>query len=415
MATSTKALVTLSLSLAATVAACDEIAADEFSAAPDASVSLRSCVPPHCISDNSPYVGDYAWSNNKTKANTPAQVPFVDVDKTSHWSHGYLELDNTWLAIDRLVARDQGRLLAHLAGGATVFLDEAAQAFFLLTITDHSVTPPTSETIQVWIKDISSSHVSSGFTVWKYKIAAKASPTSVEFPPVEGPSKLPPKTIFGSWDGDYYSICPGLDEDDARAQVLPYVALNIDGDAAWLTDAYASGPFSDTNPSTWALTCERQAFAKPQEFLAVVPNGPDPRSYGVEGYNALANAYRAFYAGAPRTAFGTPVAFRDLAHDPPWFDQATSANLPPSPIWGHYEYVLESVYSDLDGASCYYTDSRFPSGAHRFYHPPGGHPDLPGWSSMTSCGATQSAWAERGSVAALVAKHILPIGGGSDS
>ncbi|PCC69407.1 hypothetical protein SAMN02745121_08137 [Nannocystis exedens] len=74
------------------------------------------------------------------------------------------------------------------------------------------------------------------------------------------------------------------------------------------------------------------------------------------------------------------------------------------------------MYSDGDslGANCYYTDANFPAGVHRLYDPPGSNAALPGWSSMQSCGATQSSWDDFGPVGAFVIKHILS-GGNSGS
>ncbi|WAS95868.1 hypothetical protein [Nannocystis punicea] len=218
---------------------------------------------------------------------------------------------------------------------------------------------------------------------------------------------------------------PASAEASGQALVLQYVALGSDGEAARLADGRASGPFHAEDPSTSVFACQGHALAKPQEFLAVTPNSyvdanaPGERSYGLAGYDALVHAYRAFYAGEPRTTPGTPVNLKDLAHDPPWFDQTASDYLPPPPTLGSWRFVLESVYKDADalgdplGANCYYTDSEFPNGAHRRFDPPGGNPELPGWSTMTSCGGTSSDWAEFGPVGVFVLKHVIPGGGSS--
>ncbi|MFY0534758.1 hypothetical protein [Nannocystis pusilla] len=74
--------------------------------------------------------------------------------------------------------------------------------------------------------------------------------------------------------------------------------------------------------------------------------------YGLTNYNALVNAYRAFYSGDARTIQGTQVFFRDVAHSPPMFDQVDPIHLPPAPIFGSYNFLLESVYDDASGAAC---------------------------------------------------------------
>ncbi|WAS95551.1 hypothetical protein [Nannocystis punicea] len=428
MRPSIKALVGLNFSLAAAAGACDEVAADDVAGWSDAPVSFRDddCVPPDCIG-NSPFVGDYPWSNIRTKENASAPTPVVGVSTWSHWSTGALQRnDDTWMSFNFLVVTPEGRLYAYNSTTLGMeAIDQGKQAFVKLTIVDFSVDPVTVEDIAIWIRHSATSSPTPTFDAWKYAIAARTAPPTSDYPSAGSPPDLPGGLTPSPWSGTYYSICPVSEEESGEALFLEYVELNFEGQAAWLENAYGLGPDDFEIPSTSVIACQGHAFSKPQEFLAVTPNSyvdagaPGERSYGLANYNALANAYRAFYAGDARTVLGTPVHFKDFAHNPPWFDQTTSAYLPSPPIIGSWQFVLESVYKDFDtngdplGANCYYTDANSPNGAHRLYNPPGGNANLPGWSSMTSCGATQGDWDDFGLVGAFVLKHILPGGGSS--
>ncbi|PCC69408.1 hypothetical protein SAMN02745121_08136 [Nannocystis exedens] len=429
MRPSIKALLALNISLAATAGACDDdLAADDGGGWADAPVSFRECLPPECTT-NSPYVGNYPFSNIRTRRNHSSNTPFAGVSTYSRWSSGMFQrANNTWMSFDFLVPTAEGRLYAYDSATNTLeAIDQGQQVFFALTITDYSVDPVTVQTIPMWIKGVTKSSPTSTFDAWKYTIATKAIPPTASFPSEGSPASVPPTTGANPWSGTYYSICPVSDEESGEALILQYAELVFDDEAAWLEDGFGLGPFHVEIPSTSVIACQGQAFSKPQEFLAVTPNSyvdanaPGERSYGLDNYTALANAYRAFYDGESRTELGTPVYFKDFRHDPPWFDQTTSAYLPPPPILGSWQFVLESVYKDVDslgnprGANCYYTNANFPSGVHRLYDPPGGNANLPGWSSMPSCGATQSNWDDFGPVGAFVLKHVLPSspGGGS--
>lgn len=420
MRPSIKVLVALNFALAS--AACDEVATDGSAGQSDDPVAFRCDDPPLCLS-NSPYVGDYQFSNIRTRENIEAPTPTVNSPDESRWEYGILQRGpGDWVPFDFLIPTAEGRLIAHDYDDGTVeFIDEALQAFVMLRIHQPSASPPT-QVVPIWIKfhDVAPSPTTPTFNVWTYTIAARTEPPTSDYPE-DGPSSFPPVAGPNPWSGTYYSICPVSLEESGKALVLKHAVLNFDGSAAWLENGVGSGSYDLKNPSTSVIACQGHAFAKPQEFLAITPNSdahanePGERSYGLAGYNAAANAYRAFYDGAPRTELGTSVRFKDLAHNTPWFDQTT--DLPSPPIIGNWEAVLESVYKDENplGANCYYTDSRFPNGVHRRYDPPGGNANLPGWSSMMSCGATQSSWDNFGPVGAFVIKHILPGGGGSSS
>ncbi|MFZ6185299.1 hypothetical protein [Nannocystis pusilla] len=412
-----KALLALNLSLAAAAGACDDdLAADTDGGWGDDAVSFR-CLPPDCTT-NSPFVGDYPFSNIRTKQTSPASTPIAGVVASAAWGSGnFQRADNTWVTFNFLVPTEEGRLYAYNSATNTRdFIDQGKQAFFTITITDSSVNPTTTKTYQMWIKGAATASPTPSFTAWKYTIATKAPPPTVDFPSVGSPSSFPPLT---PWGGTYYSICPVSGDETGEALILQSAKLVFDGDAAWLENGFGWGPENAEVPSHAVIACQGHAFSKPQEFLGVAPNSYDStahygaRRYGLANYNALANAYRAFFAGEARTQLGTPVHFKDFAHSPPWFDQTTSAYLPSSPpAVGSWQFVLESVYKDVDslgnplGANCYYTDVNSPSGAHRLYNPPGGNANLPGWSSMTSCGATQSSWDDFGPVGAFVLKNV---------
>ncbi|MCY1009542.1 hypothetical protein OV079_29055 [Nannocystis pusilla] len=291
--------------------------------------------PPGCTT-NSPFVGDFPFSNIRTKRNSSADMPVVGVSAYSQWNQGtFQRADYSWMTFDFLVPTAEGRLYAYDSATNTAeAIDEGRQAFFAVSIYDYSVSPPTEEIIPLWIKDVTTSSPAPGFDAWKYTIAAKATPPSSDFPSVGSPSGLPPTTGLSPWSGIYHSICPASDDESSEALILQYSELKFDGDAAWLEDGFGLGPVNLEIPSTSVIACQGHAFSKPQEFLGITPNSyldannPGERSYGLDNYNAVANAYRAFYDGESRTVLGTPVHFKDLRHNPPWFDQTTSAYLP---------------------------------------------------------------------------------------
>ncbi|MDC0673743.1 hypothetical protein [Nannocystis radixulma] len=427
MRTSIKLLVALNFSFAAGSAACDDLTADDLADLSDGPVGFRDdeCDDPPLCLKNSPYVGDYQFSNIRTRENFAAPDPSVNSADDSRWQLGAIQRANgTWMPFDFLAPDAEGRLSAYDYNlDTSVRLDEALQAFFMLKIKDYDTNPPTYESIPMWIRphSVAPSPSSPTFNVWTYSIAAMKTPPTIDYLPAGVPASLPPAVGTSPWGGTYYSICPSSPQETGKALFLQHVVLNFDGPTAWLEDGVEDGSYDLKTPSSSVIACQGHAFSKPQEFLAITPNSdadpsvPGERSYGLAGYNAAANAYRAFYDGAPRTVLGTPVNFKDFAHNPPWFDQTTSAHLPPNPGWpivGHYEFVLESVYDvdangDVLGANCYYTDSRAPNGIHRLYNPPATNPNLPGWSSMQSCGATQSNWESFGPIGAFVAKLIV--------
>ena len=395
---------------------CDEVATDD-------PVALR-CLPPGCTTNSpyvgNPYVGTYPFANLRTLEDATAPSPVVASADESHWSVGWLErADHSWMAFDFLYPTAEGRLFAYdSASQTTEAVDQGLQAFFILTLTDASDASTTH--IPIWLKAVSSDSVLPTFDVWKYTIAAKAAPPASTFPSEGSPASVPPTIVSDLWSGTYYSICPASVHESGEALILQYSELKLDGDAAWLEDGLGLGSLDDELPATSVIACQGHAFSKPQEFLGITPNSyvdvndPGERSYGLADYNAAANAYRAFYDGQSRTVLGTPVHFKDLRHDPPWFDQTTSAYLPPTPIVGSWQFILESVYKDVDafgdplGATCYYTDADFPAGVHRLHDPPGGNANLPGWSSMPSCGAAQTNWDDFGPIGAFVLEHVLP-------
>ncbi|MCY0986716.1 hypothetical protein OV203_06270 [Nannocystis sp. ILAH1] len=421
MRSSIPALLALNFSLAATTACDDDLAAHDSGGWADDAVSFRECLPPECTT-NSPFVGDFPFSNIRTKRNASADTPVVGVSAYSRWNQGtFQKADYSWMSFDYLLPTAEGRLYAYDSATNTAeAIDQGRQVFFALSIYDNSVNPPTNNTVALWIKDVTTSSPAPGFDAWKYTIATKVTPPSSDFPSVGSPADVPPTTGPNPWSGTYYSICPASDDESGEALILQYSKLKFDGDAAWLEDGFELGPVNLESPSISVIACQGHAFSKPQEFLGITPNSyvdanfPGERSYGLDNYTAAADAYRAFFDGESRTVLGTPVYFKDLRHNPPWFDQTTSAYLPPPPIIGSWQFILESVYKDVDsfgdplGATCYYTDANFPSGAHRLYDPPAGNANLPGWSSMPSCGAAQSNWDDFGPIGAFVLKHVIP-------
>ncbi|WP_434419594.1 hypothetical protein [Nannocystis pusilla] len=355
MRSSTKALLALNFSLAAAGACDDGPAADDVGGWADEPVAFRECLPPECPT-NSPFVGDYPFSNIRTKQTSPANTPIDGVVASSAWGSGYFQrADNTWVTFNFLVPTEEGRLYAYNSATNTRdYIDQGQQAFFTITITDSSVSPTTVKTYQMWIKDVTTASPTPSFTAWKYTIATKAPPLTVDFPSVGSPSSLPPALPPTPWGGTYYSICPVSDDENGEALILQSAKLVADGDAAWLENGYGWGPENAEVSSHAVIACQGQAFSKPQEILGVAPNSYDStahygaRRYGLANYNALVNAYRAFYAGEPRTLLGTLVFFKDFAHSPPWFDQTTSAYLPSTPPpSGSWQFVLESVYKDV--------------------------------------------------------------------
>lgn len=198
-----------------------------------------------------------------------------------------------------------------------------------------------------------------------------------------------------------YPVCP-LGDDSARTLVMlpdvqtTYVVTDNDDGLGELT--------TSTN-SRFTLACTGYAMAKGYTRSKVLPVTGGARSYGLSNYNAFTHAMRALYRehGTTNqymalTEHGTSISIKDLANDPPLFDELTGT----PPIIGYGTYLLESVYNASNarqngrkGATCKrpYEDFpcvspsglEFPSGVHRRpeYSPP--MTVIEGWSSLPDC------------------------------
>lgn len=347
----------------------------------------RNCPPlvPTCNLGNSPWVGSWSFSNVPHHDSEPALDPYGLVT---------FELDDATKVINEqqqdveLVVSDLGQMRARYSN------TEYDIAGTTLTFTVDPVGAGATTTVSLMVKSETIPATGTYLRMPRYEVLTDVAPIDTDI--------FPEDTEFEGW----YPVCPQA-EGTNRAIVLPKVSLAYDGELAALANQDA----------TVVLACERQALAKGATKLEVLPNtghtiihanGTVNRQFGTLNYNALVNAYRAFFDGEARTTEGTTIYLKDLAHDPPMFDQAVSANLPPPPIMGYEAFFLESVY-DGAGAHCRSYTAQFPYGVHRnaSYSPPGLM--LSGWDDLGNCVDAGHTLTDYGSVAVYQIRHVIPV------
>lgn len=404
MRTLTKLLLAINTGLALNAAACADLSADSdgFAEAGENPIGFRDdyvCPGDIRCLENSPWVGDYAFSNLPRFASTPKPDPF---GHATFEMTGATKVINDEVKAVTLLISDEGQLKA-------VRTDNQQQVSVTDTILTFTIDPDNgdpSTTVELAFKSETTPSAGTYFDMPRYEIVTDVVPTdTVTFPEhAERPG--------------WYHVCPQASGTN-KAIVLKNVRLQHDHTLATLV----------SDDETMVLACERQALAKGATNLEVLPNsgwsilhngGTVNRNYGLTNYNALVNAYRAFYSGDARTLEGTQVFFRDVANSPPKFDQVDPIHLPPAPILGSYNFFLESVYDDASGAACRSYTPEFVRGVHRnpSYSPPGlvfAAPTHDDWDSMDNCDDNTYDLADHGSVAAYVIKFVSPITEGSSS
>ncbi|MCY1058507.1 ADYC domain-containing protein [Nannocystis sp. SCPEA4] len=394
--------------LALHTAACGDLAADSdgFAGADEDAVEFRDTSGDsdyECPGDirclgNSPWVGDYAFSNFPRFADTPKPDPYASA---TFEMTGATKVINDVEEEVTLGVTDEGRLTAV----RTVNQQEVSVEGTIFTYTIQPTGGGPSTTVEIKVKSETTPSAGTYFDMPRYAIFTDIIPTDTDTFP-EDPERP-----------GWYHVCPQADGTN-KAIVLKNVRLRYYEHLAELV----------SDDESVVLACERQALAKgatnvevlPNSGWSVVtPNGTVNRHYGLQQYNALINAYRAFYSGDARTVQGTQIFFRDLAHSPPMFDQLDPSYLPPAPIVGSYQFVLESVYSTT-GASCKSYSTFFPEGVHRnpVYSPPGdvfAEPTYEAWDDMDNCDDNTYDLPDHGSVASYVIRFVNPWGGGGSS
>lgn len=384
MQTSFKIFLALSTTLALGPAACTELAADadadqdDFG---DGVIGYRyDCPGDIRCPENSPWVGNYAFSNFPRAANISKKDPFDNATLT--WTSATKIISGVTQPVT-LEVSDEGQLSAVPPSNLPTTITGVKFAF---TISKDGAP---DETGYIYFRDesrINGTH----YTISLYDVLTDIEPT------VAGSNDFPAVDEDEESLKDLYPICP-QGAGTNRAIVLKNVNLEYDGAMAVLS--------SDSD--TFVLACERQALAKGSMVLGVLPKSGS-RQYGVDNYNALVNAYRAFHDGDARTYQGAQVFLQDLAHDPPMFDQVDLNALPPTPILGYYDFFLESVYDGSSGANCRSYTDKFPYGVHRnaSFSPPGLVSSS--WDDLENCDDNTNGLGDYGPVAAYVIKFVSP-------
>ncbi|MBZ5711972.1 ADYC domain-containing protein [Nannocystis pusilla] len=406
MRTITRTSLAIPTVLALHTAACGDLAADSDGFASADAVDFRDTSDEadyECPGDirclgNSPWVGDYAFSNFPRFADTPKPDPYAGV--TFEMTGATKIIDDVEEEVT-LQVTDEGRLTAV----RTVNQQEVSVEGTVFTFIVQPTGGGPSTTVELAIKTETTPSAGTYFDMPRYTVFTDVTPADTDTFPED--SERP----------GWYHVCPQADGTN-KAIVLKNVRLRYSKQLAELV----------SDDQSVVLACERQALAKGATNLEVLPNsgwnvvtgsGIVNRHYGRDNYNALINAYRAYYSGDARTVQGTQVFFRDLAHNPPMFDQLDPSYLPPAPIVGSYNFVLESVYS-TSGASCKSYTSAFPEGVHRnpTYSPPGlvfAEPTYEAWDDLNNCDDNTYDLDDHGEVASYVIEFVNPFGGGGSS
>lgn len=388
MRTITSTRLALCAALVAPTTACTDLTDLGGAPAVDGDpIHFRDCPPlvPTCNLGNSPWVGSWAFSNLPHHLSEPALDPYGLV--TFELTGATKVLGGQQHAVD-LVVSDLGQMRAKYVN------TEYDIAGTTLTFSVDPVGAGATTTASIYVKSETTPATGTYVRMPRYEILTDRVPVDTE--------TFPEDAELAGW----YHVCPQA-EGTNRAIVLPKVTLAYDGELAAL----------ENEDATFVLACDRQALAKGATKLEVLPatgqtiahgNGTVNRQYGTANYNALVNAYRAFFDGDARTTEGTTIYLQDLAHSPPMFDQAISANLPPPPIMGYETFFLESVY-DGDGAHCRSYTAEFPYGVHRnaSYAPPGLM--LSGWDDLGDCLDETHTLADHGPVAVYQIRHVIPV------
>ncbi|WAS96697.1 ADYC domain-containing protein [Nannocystis punicea] len=402
MRTLTNTLLAINTVLALNAGACAGLSADSdgFGQADDDSIDFRDTGDYVCPGDircleNSPWIGEpwvggYAFSNIPWYANNPKPDPY---------GHATFEMTAAKKVIDdvekdvTLVVGDEGLLKARRTDNLQQVSVTGTTFRFTIDPTDGDP----SSTAQVVIKSETTPSSGTYFDVPRYEILTDLVPDDTDTFP-EDPQRP-----------GWYHVCPQVNGAN-KAIVLKHVLLQHDDNMAALS----------SDDQTVVLACERQALAKGATNLEVLPNSGSniahdgatvSRNYGISNYNALINAYRAFYSGDARTLEGTQVFFKDVANSPPLFDQVDPGYLPPNSLLGYYDFFLESVYEGTSGAACRAYTAAFPLGVHRnaSYSPPGlvfAPPAHDAWDAMDNCDDSTHDLADHGSVAAYVIEFV---------
>jgi hypothetical protein len=410
MRTFTRTSLAIPTVLALHAAACGDLAADadSLAGADEGSIEFRDSGGDdddyECPGDirclgNSPWVGDYAFSNFPRVPDVPKPDPFGKATFTM--THAKKVIDEVERDVT-LVVGDEGTLTAKRTDNQ----QEVSIAGTTFTFILDPVDGDPIYNVEIVIKSETTPNSGSYFDMPRYEIFTDLVPDDIDTFP-EDPARP-----------GLYHVCPQAAGAN-KAIVLKNVRLKHSKQLAELT----------SDDQTVVLACERQALAKGATNLEVLPNsgwniphngGVVDRHYGITQYNALINAYRAFYSGDARTLEGTQVFFRDLANTPPMFDQLDPSYLPPAPILGSYNFLLESVYDDASGAACRAYTAEFPRGVHRnlAYSPPGlafAAPAYEEWDDMDNCDDSTYDLADHGFVAAYVIRLVSPNTGGGSS
>lgn len=388
MRTFTKITLAMSFALPAATTACDEVEVASDAVEFVDSVSFRVCSPSPCLVLNSPFVENWSIANFPLHAGffeaTPeekANIAWMNAQKDSHY-------------VREVVPSETGRLFVRAS--TTAPLESIVGTTFSMFISTND-----GDVIKGNVKFIDEVMTPGPFfDVASYQIVTDVVP-------------LKPGDHESYYDAEtkttMYSVCP-LDEEGTRAIGLKNTRERHKDNDILLA----------SRDTTLTLACSSASVAKGVVQLNVLPNsgssipylnGTVSRNMGVNDFNALIKAFRAYGFGEPWTAKGMEVYMRHLSPQP-LFDQIQPQNLPPTPVLGWYEFHHESVYNASSGMACKAVSPEYPFGVFRYWaHDPPAKM-IPGFDDLVGCN-DETEWSIFGQIAVAVVRHRLP--GGSQS
>lgn len=378
----TRALIGVGLSLATSLAACDENDEgwDQGESAEEGPIGPR-CT--YC-QGQSPYTGGtYSTNWSETAEVNSTHLGGVGASGDDfRWvsaSYGYWT-SGTWTevqSISQIRVDNEGQLEVYRNGGWNVPVASG-------NITRIYVKGDASNDQEVFhgyvhVTTASTSTVNSQ-TVYEYTFTLGLSSIGSALPTTAG-----------------NSMCANFGDGNQKVVLLPDVHLTL--------PATNKGTLVSKTSTDFTAACSSTSPGKGRKLAGVLP-ATGAKNYTVDRYNALVRAWSAWYGGAAQTYFGAPIAVKDLYNASPMFggsvsESNTYVSGTPNTWTG---MVLESIY-DANGASCFkpYFDRPFDdcieyqSGVHRYVTPP---TTMSGWSSLGACNQSNGA----GGVAVYIEK-----------
>lgn len=305
-----------------------------------------------CPCLQSPFTGaSYGsnWSENKDEHVIHPVGDFVDDD---FWwdsvSHGYWS-GSTWIetnAVSEIRVTDEGKLEINL--GSAVSPNWSSPVSGANRITRFHIKGDASNNLEQFEK--------------YYHVTAVYGPTTVNGQSVyQYAVRDNGLGMIGLGD----PLCYDHGDGNTNVVLLPNVHLSEPAPNSAVLVAKSSTDFT--------MACSSTSTGKGRVAEGILPNS-GALNYTVTRYNAFIRAAAAWYNNTANTTHGTPVYFKDLYNNPPWFgagiqESSTYGQGTPVTWTGH---LLEAAYSEK-GARCRatYANTPFPGclvwpdGVHR--------------------------------------------------